>query len=291
MTSVKQYWDLEQLKNLFSQAGAVAMRYFDAPPTALKDDRTVVTAADREIEKLFAGTLDRPAEQAFLIGEETVEKHSAEYIRQALQAPCCWVVDPIDGTAPYSTCMDFWGISLGLLENGILTNGAVYLPRFDILLATSGREVVMCSLQPPSPWQKFVLQSSQLGWDGHIMLGQMPTHKWGFAGRNTLFALCSCVASFYLLFCGKAIAYCGNFKLWDIAGILPIAERLNCAVLSVKAPHRPLSGNLAEDMFELNDPQKMWWVKEPVIAGPDRELVLTILKNFYNIEPLTESKL
>ncbi|MBE6366672.1 MAG: hypothetical protein E7052_02025 [Lentisphaerae bacterium] len=287
MDSASQFWDLEVLTGLFQQAGAIAWRYFDAPPTELKSDRTVVTVADREIEACFARVLDQPDRDRYLIGEETVDNKPVDYIQQALNAPCCWVLDPIDGTAPYSAHMDFWGVSLGLLENGRLTNGAVYLPCFDILLATNGDQVVYRHLKKLGPWQLFTAQPGNLGTDGHILLGQMPAHQWGYSKRNTLFAICSCVASFYLLFCGKAEAYCGTFKLWDIAGILPIAQRLNCQILSTDDVTRQLSGDLAQQMFELSDPAKMWQVKNPVIAAFNKNTALAMLKNFHPIQPLT----
>ena len=291
MTSVNQPWNLEMLSDVFRRAGEIAMAYFEAPPAELKSDQTVVTAAYKEIEAMFAELLDRPAEGSYLIGEETVESHSAEYITQALQSSSCWVLDPIDGTAPYSVHMDFWGISLGFMEQGCLTEGAVYLPCYDILLATDSGEVFFRKLSEKSDWQKFIPARDPLNLKGHVLLGQMPAHKWCFAARNTLFALSSCVASLYLLLCGKAIAYCGNFKLWDIAGFLPILNNLNYPILSCSQKHSPLSGDLRDQMFELADPRRMWYVKEPIIAAPDEDTALALLKEFYNNEPAAELKI
>ena len=281
-------WDLEKLSSLFAQAGNIALKYFDAPPTELKSDQTVVTLADKEIESLFAGELDDPQNNSYMIGEETIEKYPQSYIDNALKSPCCWVLDPVDGTAPYSSHMDFWGISLGLMEHGRLVEGAVYLPRFDRLIATCGDKLVCRSLQKLSAWQIFELKKNPLGLAGHISLGQVTTRKWGYNGKNTLFSICSCVGSLYLLLTGKVTAYCGDFKLWDIAGMLPILERANFVILSTSGDNQPLSGDLSDNMFELQKPERMWRVKKPVIAAPDKSTALALLKNFYVLEPTTE---
>lgn len=288
MNSSHPQWDLNRLAELFRQAGMIALDYFEAPPAELKSDATVVTIADKTIEQLFAEKLDDPANDSFMIGEETIGKYSSEYVRKALQSPCCWVLDPIDGTAPYSSHMDFWGISLGLMQEGKLVEGAVYLPRFDKLIATCKDKIVWKPLQTPADWAEFELASNPLGIAGHISLGQMPTRKWGYSGKNALFSICSCVGSLYLLLTGKVIAYCGDFKLWDIAGMLPILERAKYPIFSVNGNNKPLSGDLKDDMFELDAVPTMWKVKAPVIAAPDKATALELLKKFYFVEQPAE---
>ena len=290
MISSHPQWDLDKLTELFKQAGKIALDHFEAPPAELKSDATVVTIADKTIEQLFAATLDDPANSSYMIGEETIEKYPASYVEKALKSPCCWVLDPIDGTAPYSSHMDFWGISLGLMQAGKLVEGAVYLPRFDKLIATCKDKIVWKQLQPPADWAEFELKSHPLGIAGHISLGQMPTRKWGFAGKNTLFSICSCVGSLYLLLTGKVTAHCGDFKLWDIAGMLPILERAKFVILSTGENNPPLSGDLQDNMFELQNPERMWKVKNPVIAAGNRATALELLEKFYFIEPPAKEK-
>ena len=284
MISSHPQWDLEKLFDLFKAAGSIALNYFEAPPTELKSDQTVVTMADKEIEQLFAAKLNDPANNSYMIGEETIEKYPQSYIDEALQSPCCWVLDPIDGTAPYSSHMAFWGISLGLMKHGKLVEGAVYLPCFDRIVATCGDRLFCRSVKNPTDWEPFELKINPLGVKGHISLGQYTTRKWVYNGKNTLFSICSCVGSLYLLLTGKVTAYCGDFKLWDIAGMLPILERANFAILSVADSNAPLSGDLHDNMFELQQADRMWRVKAPVIAAPDAGTALEILKNFHNTE-------
>ena len=90
MTSSHPGWDLGKLSQLFKSAGAIALKYFDSPPAELKSDQTVVTLADKEIEQLFAAVLDDPANDSYMIGEETIGKYPQSYIDNALKSSCCW---------------------------------------------------------------------------------------------------------------------------------------------------------------------------------------------------------
>lgn len=39
-----------------------------------------------------------------------------------------WVVDPVDGSIPFVTGLDYWGISIGLLKNNKPVVGVIYFP-------------------------------------------------------------------------------------------------------------------------------------------------------------------
>lgn len=281
MSTVLNKWDLDCLAGLFRRASAVALEYFDNPPMELKSDNSVVTAADREIEAFFSTRCDRPEQGVYLIGEETVEKHDRNYIDRALQGDFCWILDPIDGTAPYSAHLNMWGISLGLMQHGHLTEGAVALPVLDILLATWQQKIYCCKLSSESAWEVFTPQVSALKTSGHIAIGQLQAHQWRFDGPNQLFAWSSCVGSVYWVLSGLATAYCGDFKLWDIAGLLPILRNANYPIISTVGDHKLLSADPADNMFEFAPGARCWKVKAPVIAAPDMETALDILKNFH----------
>ena len=281
MSNILDRWELDSLAELFRRAGSIALDYYDNPPAELKDDRSVVTAADRRIEEFFSEFCDRAECGVYLIGEETVEKHPETYIQEALQSSCCWVLDPIDGTAPYSAHFDMWGISLGFMQKGKLQEGAVYFPALDELIASKAGKVYTRKLQQPSQWQEFMPRRTQLGSAGHIAIGQYPAHEWRFEGANQLFAWSCCVGSVYWMLLGRVISYCGDFKLWDIAGMLPVLNALGYPVLSTAEPGKLLSGDLNDNMFELTPGKRRWRVKSPVITAPNREIALELLEKFH----------
>ena len=283
MTEILEKWDLTQLAAIFQQAGSIALGYYDNPPAELKDDLTVVTAADKEIEKLFTHYCDHPDQGIYLIGEETSAQHSEEYIQPALQSDCCWVLDPIDGTAPYSAHFPVWGISLGLMKKGRIIEGAVYLPVQDILFITDGSKNLTCSLRNASPLASVSPRSCALGLHGHIAIGQAIAHDWVYNARNQLFALGSCVGACQWLMDGQVTAYCGTFKLWDMAGTLPILVNAGFSIADLLEVDRAISLDLHDGAFELAPGKNRWKIKNPVIIALEHATVLALQKNFNRI--------
>src|SRR5262245_9045910 len=87
-------WDRPRITELLLEAGRRALAHRKRLRVELKSDASLVTAADREIEALFAAEFDRPEIGSYLIGEETVSQRGEEYIREALAARA-YIVDPI----------------------------------------------------------------------------------------------------------------------------------------------------------------------------------------------------
>ncbi len=120
-------WNKEKIIDLLIQSRKTALEYYDSPDMELKKDKSIVTVADKAIESLLAVHFDKPENGSYLIGEETVFQKNEEYIRNALNETT-WIVDPIDGTAPYSHHIPTWGISIAFMKNGIIEEGAIFLP-------------------------------------------------------------------------------------------------------------------------------------------------------------------
>lgn len=81
----------------------------------------VVTNVDRASERMLIDyiTLHYPTHS--VISEETGERliEDSEY---------CWIIDPLDGTANYSTGLPQFSISIALYRDGIPVMGIVYAP-------------------------------------------------------------------------------------------------------------------------------------------------------------------
>ncbi|MGH9361634.1 MAG: inositol monophosphatase family protein, partial [Thermoanaerobaculia bacterium] len=135
-------WDRHEIVRLLLLAGERALALRRGLTYELKSDRSLVTQADREIEALFAAEFDRPERGVHLIGEETVAGKGEDYISAALSATA-YVVDPIDGTSPYAHRLPTWGVSVGRMEGGTLTDGAVFLPELRLMAASDGPAVLL----------------------------------------------------------------------------------------------------------------------------------------------------
>ena len=273
-------WDLERIAELLLEAGDTALRHYDDPESTLKSDLTPVTAADRAAEQLFAAVCDRPADGVRMIGEETVSEHGEEYLQMAIRSERCFVVDPIDGTAPYTAHLPLWGISVGFMEDGVLREGAVYLPALDECLATSQGRILRRHLRTESVWHDFTPSRAVLSPAGHIAVGQRMAHHFVFMCSNQLFAWSSAVASLYWVLTGRVMAYFGDFKLWDVAGMLPILNLAGFKTVRIGAEWKELSLDLADGDFVLDaGTPARWRVAGPVIAAASPDIIEFIRQN------------
>ena len=119
-------WNRDEIVDLLTEAGEIAKSAKRNIQREVKPDQSIVTQADRQIESVLSKRLERPDEGVYFIGEETIGEKGEDYVQNALRSEA-FVVDPIDGTVPYSYGMPNWGISIGHMVNSRLTDGAVYL--------------------------------------------------------------------------------------------------------------------------------------------------------------------
>ena len=265
-------WNLERVIEACRGAAAIALRYYDDPPMELKADLSVVTAADKEIEAYLTEFLTE-GNDSFFIGEESFGSRGREYVAAALKAPACWVVDPIDGTAPYSCGFPAWGHSIALLEHGRATEGALYLPVQDRLLITDGDVVWHYrDLRDPAKTvrERFVF-SPATGTDVRRPIALAQTFaKYGRVElENQVFCWSACVAACYYLLTGKLLAYVAVVKLWDIAAMAAILTRGSC--VGVDAAGKLFDNEVSEALYWL-DPTEASALKlrEPTCFAADR---------------------
>ena len=86
---------------------------------------------DREANTLILARLhaERPGE--FVLSEEAADDLARCAARRV------WVIDPLDGTAEFSSGRDDWAVHIGLSIDGEPAVGAVALPAINMVLATS----------------------------------------------------------------------------------------------------------------------------------------------------------
>ena len=197
----------------------------------LKSDGSLVTVVDARNEDFLKQNLTELDDGSCFIGEETVLSCGAEYIAKALEGRC-WVVDPIDGTAPFAHGFPTWGVSIGYMQGGILTDGVVILPDTHEMLATEGDDVKyaqgfdLSDAAADLRWTTLEKPSDTWTDGGMLMLGQKFTREERICLPNPVMSSGSAVQALASVMSGKAEAYIGHMKLWDIAGVLPMMNRL-----------------------------------------------------------------
>src|SRR5437899_7984333 len=109
-----------ELESIAVDAGNLALRHFRHVASERKADRTLVTAADREVEAFLVAALRSRLPEAGILGEEgTVHDGRGAYRI---------VLDPIDGTAAFVAGLPTWCICIGILRGDEPVAGVVHLP-------------------------------------------------------------------------------------------------------------------------------------------------------------------
>lgn len=108
-------------KQLALESGTIMLRYFRAADigVAWKEDNTPVTVADMTINQLVVDRIKTTYPDHGVIGEEASFEPEREIV---------WVVDPIDGTVPYSLGMPASTFCLALVKRGEVQVSVVYDP-------------------------------------------------------------------------------------------------------------------------------------------------------------------
>lgn len=116
------------LQETVRAAGAMALQAqqcLDFSTRALKDDGSILTGADRQVEQFLLAQIGATFPQANLLGEESA--HTFDPAR-----PFTFAIDPIDGTDAFSQGMPGWCVSVGLLDHTLRPVGGILCaPRWD----------------------------------------------------------------------------------------------------------------------------------------------------------------
>ncbi len=150
---------LAVMEGVARRAGALALHYFLNRDQLLIETKRVLTdmvsQADREVEELIRDEIKAAYPEDAFLGEE--------YGLEPGSSALTWVIDPIDGTAPYLNGLPGWCISIGLMdENGPLL-GAIYVPVLDEMFLGGRGLGATLNGQPIRVTDRFDLKTGILG--------------------------------------------------------------------------------------------------------------------------------
>ena len=267
-------WNRDQIAKLIVQAGGLALEYFDIPIRETKRDKSIVTQADRAVETFLSGIFEDPEAGAYVIGEETVETKNEAYVEKALRETA-WILDPIDGTSSYAYHFPMWGVSIGFARKGKIVEGALYLPLGGELLVSDGEDVYFGRVfrghqDPASQLSRYEAPAGKTDTGGIISLSQGFAKKgdWELRTSNYVHIAGSCVFSLTHIILGGYISYVSDLKLWDLAGGLPLFEKLGFQVRF--GDGRPFGTEIRDEFYNLSrgDPGR-WKTKGKLIFARD----------------------
>ena len=235
--------DIALIKGWALQAGEIALSYFNRAEPSRKEDRTLVTRADQEIEIFLTQRLRETYPHHGIIGEEGTREVGGQYL---------WAIDPIDGTRAFVSGLPVWGVSIGLLKGRRPCLGVFYMPLL--------RECYHVDSSGEAFWNDRPIHCPAANrWDKDAFLcvpsNSHRRYTIDFPGITR--ALGSTAAHMSYVARGKAVgALLGHPSIWDIAAALAILERAGGTI-------RYLSGQPV-DLGELRGGRK---AREPVVAA------------------------
>lgn len=276
-------WDTGKITALLKKCGRITMNYYGNPRSEIKEDNTLVTVADKEVEELLSGYFDRPAENIYMIGEESAESKQDEYLVSALRNTC-WIVDPIDGTAPYANRLPNWGISIAMAKEGKIREGAIFMPAFGQMLISDGRDVLYGEeTSEPDSWdftslRKMKFRDAPEGEKGMLSISQKLAKSGCMNVKNPVMAVASCVYSMAGLLTGQYSAYVTNIKLWDSAAGLPMIFNAGFRVGLSTGEFLGLDINNRFYDLESSSPSK-WFLRGLAVMAKDESTISSLLRN------------
>lgn len=118
--------------------GRRAMKYFNTKvPVITKIDRSPVTRADREAEKVIRSIISKAFPSHQLCGEEFGwDKKPREYR---------WWIDPVDGTRQFIRGIPFWGTLVALEYRGEVVAGVIHHPVLKLTLWAAKGKGCFCN--------------------------------------------------------------------------------------------------------------------------------------------------
>ena len=193
-------------------AGQLALAHFGRVKVERKADKSLVTEADRAVERFLVGELAKIVPDARVLGEE------ATTALEPSDARPTWAIDPIDGTAAFVAALSTWSISVGLIDEGEPTLGCVYLP--------VSNEMFLAGSSGPLYWNgEPVRRAAEPGMLGDasdpetwIAVPSNYHKRYQTTYRGKLRSLGSTAAHLAWTARGAAAGSLGFVRLWDAAG-------------------------------------------------------------------------
>lgn len=215
---------IDKIKKLAIQAGKATLAYYGQPQTTYKDDRSPLTKADTEANRIITSFLREHFPNHGILTEEekdTSDRLNKEYV---------WIIDPLDGTKEFIKKNGEFTINIALTKQGEPILGVIYAPALDLLFSAEQEKGAFCNDEPIHVSKKtkhLVLAQSRSHADGRLK--QLPIETSITSGSS----LKGC-----LIAQGKADCYVrfGPVNEWDICA-------MHCIVTEAGGTLKTLLGN------------------------------------------------
>lgn len=236
--------DMEKIfLEFMKQAGEIAVSYQEKivdEDNHCKEESaaSVVTEADTTISKLFKDFLAKkmPHDDYVIIDEETINELGEDKYKVANSKTYQFVIDPIDGTLPYSLGMPMYGIVVGMMKNMKPYLGAVYCPGIQEMVMYAGKDVKRYKYPFTNKEKVTIITESN---KEPVLIFPKPSScqidSFKFNRKKEVSVDFYATAIHALYLCtGLAKAFAYSVSLWDIAGAWPILNKVGFKFFNAK---------------------------------------------------------
>lgn len=216
-----------ELGELIQSAVGMAQRYAARRHELVINEKLageLVSEADEAIEAAIRAAIAERFGNVAIIGEEQGGSLGAD--------TSGWVIDPIDGTTNFLRGLPMWGISVGVVQQGIPIAGVLALPAENLVLVAEQNQQIRVNGRPFTRSNSMGGQLIALGendFEPHDQTDERAKllRTQGYAVvryRSAVFSLASAIL-------GRVDGYVENgCFLWDIAGAVPALQAVGLAV-------------------------------------------------------------
>lgn len=155
----------EDILNFAKAAGNLAVSKQRGITREFKPDSSVLTETDLAVAKLFHEMLGHYKDQGHLLLDEETLHAKTTSTSVLADAEYTWILDPIDGTTPYSLGRPSFGHLLGVLKNGKPHAGLMYMPAQQVLIYADADEQWV-------EWRPFTSEAERQP----LSLNELPLH-------------------------------------------------------------------------------------------------------------------
>jgi len=183
-----------------------------------KEDRTLVTQADLEIQSFLEESIGRRFPEFHFVHEE----NQSENFRDIDNTSRLVIIDPVDGTAVYSMGLPTWSISVGFFEGYEPRYGFVYSPGCDMFFYNDDQGSYLNG--EPVKVDRGMVIDNETNLFVTAELFQKFRIRFGGKVRNlgsTALHACLVVDNAR----NRTLAFMGKSYLWDWAGAIPVIIR------------------------------------------------------------------
>lgn len=194
------------------------------PDAVVKPDRSFVTALDGEIERCLRSTIEKRYPSHGILGEETGPSR--------IDAELVWVLDPVDGTAPFIAGIPVYGTLIALALEGRPVLGIIdQAATPDRWIGVEGRPTRHtsgpCRARPCASLGQAILTASNPDFFAAAERPALDALREATAWR----IYGGCCMSYGLLASGRTdIAIDTGFKVYDFAPFVPIVAGAGGAI-------------------------------------------------------------